>query len=141
MQREGQEAENFAQRRDASQLISFSLVALAFFSAALRSFVRCRSETRGKPRVLRPFELVDFSRGPRVDDGVVEIAPLPSHLGSIALCGFECPLLLLLLRRVMRDTRCRVHARAILELYPTQRIFILFPVNLQRAACTGSSAS
>jgi len=86
------------------------------------------------------FELVDFSQGPGVDDDVVEIVPLPSHLSLIALCGFECPLLLLL-KRVMRDTRCRVHAQAILELYPTSRIFILFPLNLQRAACTGSSAS
>jgi len=111
----------------------------AFFYTVLRSFIRYWSETRGKPRVLRSFELVDFSQDLRVDDDVVEIVPLPSHLGPLALCGFEC-MLLLLLKRVMRDTRCRVHARVILELYPT-RIFILFPLNLQRAACTGSSAS
>lgn len=119
---------------------SFSLSSFRpFFCTALRSFIRYWDETRGKPRVLRPFELVDFSQDPRVDDDVVEIIPLPSHLSPIALCGFKCPLPFLL-ERVLRDTRCRVHAWAILELYPMPRIFILFPLNLQRAACTGSSA-
>jgi len=117
---------------------SLSLSSFRFFLYVLRSFIRYWSETHDKPRVLRSFELVDFSQDPR--DDVVEIVPLPSHLGLIALCGFEC-LLLLLLKRVMRDIQCRAHARVILELYPTSRIFILFPLNLQRAACTGLSAS
>lgn len=66
MQWEGrrQEVEN-CQGRDASQSISFSLAASAFFCNTLCSFISCRSEARSKPCILRPFELVDFSQGPR----------------------------------------------------------------------------
>jgi len=69
---------------------SFSLAeyaAPAFFCIALRSFIRCRCEIRGKPHLT--LRISRFFSGSVVDGDVVEIVPLPSHLGSIALCGFE----------------------------------------------------
>lgn len=115
------------------QLFSVSLFVL-LFDADARYAVNLTSR----------FELVDFSRGPVVDGDVVEIVPLPSHLGSIALCGFEyssslLPSLLLAADALCETPRCRVHARRYSN-YTGRAFLFCSRLNLQRRACTGSSA-
>lgn len=122
----------------------FSLIhsldaALTFFLCiAHSSFIRRRNEIRRKPRAPRPLELVDFSRSLRVDDDAVEIVPLPSHLGPIALCGFECVCSHLVSSadaRYVRRPMSSVYP-VILELYVPGQTFLLFPLlTLQHALC------